>query len=65
MFICVDFAGCSGRDLTVETCFKKHFDGTIEFISSNIIGRVFSEEEKQEKIKEYEKLCNKELKESN
>ena len=58
LFIGVDFG--QGNDFAVETQMKKLPNGSIEIISSNIIGRTseMSEVNKQKICEEYERFCN-------
>lgn len=60
LFIGVDFG--RGNDLAVETMMQKQPDGSVKILSSNIIGRSrnMTEEDKQRKCKEYERLCENE-----
>lgn len=61
LFIGVDFG--FGNDFAVETQIQKQSDGSLKILSSNIIGRAEdykNEEKREQKCKEYEKLCNQE-----
>lgn len=60
LFIGVDFG--RGNDFAVETMMQKQPDGSVKILSSNIIGRSrnMTEEDKQRKCKEYERLCENE-----
>lgn len=60
LFIGVDFG--RGNDFAVETMMQKQPDGSVKILSSNIIGRSrnMTEEDKQIKCKEYERLCENE-----
>lgn len=61
LFIRVDFG--FGNDFAVETQIQKQSDGSLKILSSNIIGRAEdykNEEKREQKCKEYEKLCNQE-----
>lgn len=60
LFIGVDFG--HGNDFAVETMMQKQPDGSVKILSSNIIGRTrnMTKEDKQRKIKEYERLCENE-----
>lgn len=59
LFIGVDFG--FGKDFAVETQIQKQADGSLKILSSNIIGRAEdykNEEKREQKCKEYERLCN-------
>ena len=58
LFIGVDFG--FGNVFAVETQMQKLPNGSIEIISSNIIGRTseMSEVNKQKIFEEYERFCN-------
>lgn len=61
LFIWVDFG--FGNNFAVETQIQKQSDGSLKILSSNIIGRAEdykNEEKREQKCKEYEKLCNQE-----
>lgn len=60
LFIGVDLG--QGNDFAVETMMQKQTDGSVKILSSNIIGRTanMTEEDKQRKIEEYERLCENE-----
>lgn len=58
LFIGVDFG--HGDGFAVETMMQKFPDGSIEIISSNIIGLAseMNEVKKKEICNDYERLCN-------
>lgn len=58
LFIGVDFG--RGNDFAVETMMQKQSDGSVKMLSINIIGCNMTEEDKQRKCKEYERLCENE-----
>lgn len=61
LFIGVDFG--HGKDFAVETIIQRQADGGIKILASNIIGRAEdykSEDKREQKCKEYERLCENE-----